>query len=630
MDGWSLKYMGEIEGPDGGAELEKSFEDWGLSVPTLQSVNQGLDVLTMEQPGADFTSEDTFEKGEVAIISLDGVRKFYGRFRKPKRRGSAEGESMSWRLEGPWYWLRQTVFRQPVFTYSDLGDDESPLVTKYSGRLYLGTKIEGDTVVYQDSAAQIQEIVAWCVAQGGHLALDTEDLPVIQFPVREITNRSCAEAIIMCLQLCPDATAWFDYTTEPYPTLKIKRQSKQTIVNLNTTSGYQLEVGEISARDDLQTEGVVIEYERTTTVNGKPLKNITYDIWPEGISGTGPNVLLATIDLEGGSVNEAIGTLSVASMDPTTKAFWQTVRPDLADHLDENGQSLITIKDLTVKPMPRLTNLPRRIVAGAWADWMPGRLIEEEIRALVSYKVEVKDKANSNQAFIREEFVDKLVTFRAKLTDLPQGNLTYRSSAVEAEGEPVPVGMAKALYLATSGLPYEGEVTITEKECSGLVKMGNQLNLLDGLEEYETMNALVQEVTQNFETGQTIVRFGTASHLGPEDIMEYLRALRNRQRFTGFFSRATGISGRGGQTMLPSQYEKDMLAEGTYARTKQTYYDPAAVANSHRVVIDIADLKALGVTAETLGDIRMRVYQYCLNNEQWQIVALGSKPVKIA
>ena len=64
---------------------------------------------------------------------------------------------------------------------------------------------------------------------------------------------------------------------------------------------------------------------------------------------------------------------------------------------------------------------------------------------------------------------------------------TYSRLTSETAAEPVPEGLAQALYAAVSVLQYDGVLELTEQECSGLGAPGLLLNLSGGRAEWATM-----------------------------------------------------------------------------------------------------------------------------------------------
>lgn len=92
--------------------------------------------------------------------------------------------------------------------------------------------------------------------------------------------------------------------------------------------------------------------------------------------------------------------------------------------------------------------------------------------------------------------------------------------------EPVPTGLASQYYAALSTKHWEGQLTLRERECSGLVTVGNVLNLSNGRADWATMDALVQEVSEDLLTGETQVVLGPPEHLGPQDFVALMDRFR--------------------------------------------------------------------------------------------------------
>lgn len=93
--------------------------------------------------------------------------------------------------------------------------------------------------------------------------------------------------------------------------------------------------------------------------------------------------------------------------------------------------------------------------------------------------------------------------------------------------EPRPVNLASDFFSSVSTLQWEGQVVVKEAECSGIARPGNVLNLDNGNSDWATMNALIQSVTEDLETGETTIAFGPAEQLGPQDFLDLVRFRRD-------------------------------------------------------------------------------------------------------
>lgn len=82
--------------------------------------------------------------------------------------------------------------------------------------------------------------------------------------------------------------------------------------------------------------------------------------------------------------------------------------------------------------------------------------------------------------------------------------------------ETPPVGMAGAYFLSLITPLWEGSITTKEVECSGILRPGKTLNLLNGQAAWSTMLTPIQEVTEDLFTGETTANLGTPNHLTPQ------------------------------------------------------------------------------------------------------------------
>jgi hypothetical protein len=99
--------------------------------------------------------------------------------------------------------------------------------------------------------------------------------------------------------------------------------------------------------------------------------------------------------------------------------------------------------------------------------------------------------------------------------------------ANEAVPEDPPAGIAAAFYAATSTLVWEGEIGLTEEDCTFLIRPGNRLLFPSNCPaRFQTMNALIQQVQFSLVDGVTSVTFGPPNQLGPQDFSAMLAASR--------------------------------------------------------------------------------------------------------
>jgi hypothetical protein len=129
-------------------------------------------------------------------------------------------------------------------------------------------------------------------------------------------------------------------------------------------------------------------------------------------------------------------------------------------------------------------------------------------------------------------------TVKLMATNAETGNYsTY--SGIE-EGEEEPALLAAFLYSVGSVLHYDGPVTLLETECSHTYKLGQKLSFTGGTGIYAGIGAIIQSVTEDLDSGKTHLVLGPPGHLGPSDLIEWVRSFRRRRIYTNPDTQDTG------------------------------------------------------------------------------------------
>ena len=112
--------------------------------------------------------------------------------------------------------------------------------------------------------------------------------------------------------------------------------------------------------------------------------------------------------------------------------------------------------------------------------------------------------------------------------------------------ETAPIGLAASYYLSLVSPTYDGTITTHEYECSGNLRPGKALNLLNGQAVWATMAAQIQEVRESLYDGITTATVGTPGHLQPQNFNTLLWITQHRPLVVqGFAAVATGGSANG-------------------------------------------------------------------------------------
>lgn len=549
MTTWTLKSNGK----------EKTFAEWGIRNIKREMASQQIDTVTFDQPHATALDDPLFAEGSIVEIfrddggSVGKKRWFYGRAEDASVSKSGKAAGLSYTISGPWWWLANMGFRQSWKVRADL--TKTDLVEKFTSYCLLGTKILNGFVVQQSIADQIAEAVNYAIGQDAPLAFDGQGLPTIFPPIRDVWNASVAEVIQKMIEWTPDIICEFDYSTTPYPTLRMRRRADQTPVTIAKNATLQ-----IRPRNDLKIPGAIIYYIRNDSSNGVVYGTINEDVYPEGTTGREPKALVAAINLAGASITYTEASIVGEPIQAETVAWWQVQNPHLVNVQNlkvKAGSSTFT--DANGNPLS-IALTPNKLI-GQWAPWMQGIVQVVNVSAKVSY-------SEPDGSLV---VVDKPETCQIEATNLNTG--TYRSTQEEVSGEAQPIGLAEAMFKSRNALHFEGRIALKEQAISGIVQLGNVLNISGGRAEWATMNAQIQSVLEEVDTGATTLAFGPNKMLGPADYIELLRATRNRFRYAAAESRASGVNG-GSSAVLGNTIGKQVAAGGNGGITEQIWSDP--------------------------------------------------------
>ncbi len=556
---WTLLYNG----------TEQTLAEWGLCEPHITHANQQAGQLSFVQRGVLFDADLLFAYEDTVVLKRNGVNYFVGVVLEPERRGRNQSEEITYKFADAWWYLDNLIYQQSTKSYQ--GPD-LPLLDVYSSHVFLGIYPNG--IDLKTTGQTIQDVVAYAISCGVPIQLDTNNLPNIQIPFYDERDITCGEAIRKMLRFSPDAIAWVDNSTTP-PTLRIKQRPNLTALTLDVSQGIAAEEITIHPRHDLQRPAVVINYEQSNNSDGTVFIAHDQDKWPLDATGREFRALVCTVNLQGYNATHAIQELVSAPL-VINDEWWKARDAKLADS---------TLVDLVVGNSTRQTSLPYEIISGSVTQWMVDDLgfhvATDTFHAPYKFQLE-----NGNIGH-------EVAAARINVTNCPTGR--YMTVSQFTDGEPEPVGLAKAFYDATSFLQYEGSFTLVEEECSGTYSLGKRLNLTGSRVEWATMGAIIWQTDENLETGQTTGSFGPSVNLGVSDLIELLRV--NRYRWT-YTNPATQSSAQGGSASTIG-LSKNMPKENT--SSGGTHYekfvmaslptDPAGASQTGSLVLDATLLK---------------------------------------
>lgn len=578
MMDWKLEYKGKC----------LALADWDITRLKRTRCNMGVDFVELGQGMLDIGIGPSFEAEEVIKIWRGDVLYFQGIVTQTPQHGNANSPSNGYQVSGPWWYLENLVYQQRWRQVKDTGNVQGGIHEVDSGRIILGQDTDGKAIA---SGRQIRDVLEYVIAQGAPMQIGSVPEGCI-LPSDECKDLSCAEVVHRLLSWTPDAVVWFDYTQSP-PALHLARRSglKRRTHGIDAETSSQLS---IQARKDLQVPSVVLKYESAHSVDGESWTTTSIDAYPQNANGREFKSLVLTIPLDGEHSSCIEQDVDVEPVQIHNVRWWQEHLPALRG---------IETSKITIHDAARSSGLPNELIHGSVAGWMDVKVEEDRIAAKISYE--------SDTESVHEKEVALIIYSTDAKSD------TYRRELSWRESEPVPEGLAKAIYEAAQPLHYEGSLLIQNEECEAADWMGCMLNIEGGQEDWAKMDAIVQSLVDDVTTGQTRVRFGPPRHLGPYDLVQLLRANRNRTPASSSGTRRTGRSNKG-----------LVIQQGRHSRFSSGDLAPGAVTKmliKHKK----SDKRAILMDASKLqrdGVVEPQEEYVCENGVLKKRYVLASKP----
>lgn len=519
---------------------EQAVADWGLRDVVRERVNQAPDVVTFRAEARASDADPVFAFGSTITLLRDEVPWFVGRVVQVPGRATAQAEEQLYRVAGPWWYLENLIFQQ---TWQTTNGTAVTLIPTNKSRLILGQNSDGTKLA---TGAAIEQVLAYATARGVPITVGAI-MPNAIAPYAEALDRSCAEVIRNFLRWTPDAMAAFDYTTVPYPTLSILRRADASTLTL-PAYGAPVSGLQITPRHDLQVPAVVLKFEQTNDIDNDTFTSLIVQPAPPTATGDELGAMVMTLDLSGARATyhkQPIVVQPIPASDAATNVvqWWQAKFPwlndfDASDLEIASGTQMLAIENPENYPGLTLADVPNELLSGSIAAWMNLNAAPVLVSATMQYTGTPTDESNAVFDSNNQRVLYTRVTGTNAQTQ------TYSRLTSETEAEPVPVGLAQALYDAVSVLQYDGVLELTEQECSGVAAPGTLLNLSGGRAEWATMAAQIQRVEEQIDLGSTKITVGPAKHLGQSDLTELMRANRSRRISFRLNERTTG-SGSG-------------------------------------------------------------------------------------
>lgn len=516
--------------------VTQSMADWGLRDLTRELINQGTDAVTFRADGAASDADPLFAFGSTVRLFRSGTPWFYGRVIQVPGRASAKAEDQLYRLAGPWWYLENLVFQQ---TWQTTDGTDAALIATNKSRLILSQKEDGTKLA---TGAAIAEVLSYATARGVPITVGAITPDAIA-PYAEALDQSCAEVIRNFLRWTPDATAAFDYTTTPFPTLAIHRRADAAALTL-PAYGSPVSGLDLTPRHDLQAPSVVLKFEQTSDIDHDTFTSLIVQAAPPTATGDELGAMVMTLDLAGARAtfqkqNVRTTPIPASSSSGGVIDWWKSKFAWLNDFADANlavvaGTHTVAIENPANYPGVTVSNVPNELLEGSVASWMDVLSAPLIVQATLQYTGAETDEASDVWGSTKQRVL------YTRVIGTNAGTQTYSRLTSATEAEAVPAGLAQALYDAVSVLQYDGALELTEEECSSVATPGALLNLSGGRAEWTTMAAQIQRVEEAIDLGQTRVIVGPGKHLGHADLAELLRVNSQRRPSFRLSERTTG------------------------------------------------------------------------------------------
>lgn len=412
----------------------------------------------------------------------------------------------------------------------------------------------------------------------------------------------CLNVLQLCLRPHPGVYLEIDYSTTP-PTLHLRDRAHLTAKTLPYKStdvdSIVHEATDIEPLFELVPDRIALFYKINGTYNGQPIVSFNNDIYPVGA----PPSLLSeefAIDITGAAQTETRISFNSTVFDPTDLDLWRTKCPGL-QQIAEGGQipntgdagALALLDSAAYNSGTHPKGIQVIDESGAAIDYSSGHfhyLTEDSVytwftksdgtaagavfatvKAFFSYNKITAVGAGSVTDVMQEHEHH----FRVLLTNIPS-SLQILKQTVNA-GESIPAGLAENIYTELSTLQWRLhhsilQVAADEDTVPTLIKPGkHKINLAGGSTDWETMNAVPENVTIEFmRTGDGrlyahhSISCGPVNHLEPGYLVQLFNLFANRDlaridastRLTGATSGTqvdlSGSAARENSTAAPS------------------------------------------------------------------------------
>lgn len=625
---WTLKNAGTT----------KTLESWGLSADLVRRLGHcSEDSVVVSAPGLGPADAPLFAFESKCEIYRDAVLWFTGWAMGPVISGNSGDVRHSYKLVGPWYWLKQIIYGVTWKHWNGSAFDDITTT-----EVFLTYDDDGSRL---STGGTINRALEWAntVWAAGHsgaplLTIGTLD-PDLAVPSEQITDWTVAAVLTNMLGWHPGAVGFFDYSTSP-PTFNVLERGSLTALNLDldATSGARVASFAVRPRNDMQLAGVFLRFRSVGQVDGQDRVTVTEQAYPGTISATTPGILAGTFELTGYSRNVATCEIETAAIDAkhsteaTRLAWWKTKLPWL-DSDQVSGLAIPTADvkfyDETGQELSSLSTYPNELVEGQIAPW----LYVSGDKAVTQF-VEVRAKASFSlldaveASVVLDEVQSEELSVRLTATNATTGQ--YWAVESEDAGESVPTGMAQYIYEQNDHLPYDGSVAVVGTTSENWT-LGYGLNLLNGATAWETMLASIYAITEEPHFQRVSLEFGPRAGLDAASLVSLCRQSRGRSVRQSPKIQTTGIDASSGSVMLGKRMPKENSVSKAAAKKAVRVHDAGGTGPLLELDAALGQIKVstLDAGTEQAGTVTIKQSEASgktVKLRQWA-VCVGDPPV---
>jgi len=470
---------------------EKTLAAWGFALEgaTGEFTNMRADILRLVIPGG--------SPGDAEIFSFEGSIIF--RTQRDSSTGATDSfsggtiefagkrvgetinlrpdyEGIAYEFHGPWYDLEQTTYQQPFGSWQT-----GSLTFPFQSELLLFSRLNTTTgaQTFINNGEQLNDILQFLLDEYAAQSMDAPYQigvidPALSLPVLPCKPMTCAAAIEKCLELSPDCTVNFDYTTDP-PTVNISSVLVGGSVSLAIADGTNHKTLRIVPRPELRPRAVIVLFKITTTIDGTNYISFAKqkagpngddsDLDPDG----GLRVVVDWIDLLGPSSTSIRQSIIATAVDANAGTFlarlawWSAHDKQLADgrvRFQDSAGSATTIPDPTVVDAETgdavsLIEYPNELIDGTIHPWMGFNVKRVKISVVLTYvvyDVPGSSETDTTTGKLLQRYTQK--EHHVEITVTNATTDTYSTVASAISGEDIPDGLAAGIWESLDRLQY--------------------------------------------------------------------------------------------------------------------------------------------------------------------------------